>query len=109
VDVELRAQCKVFLPTYDGYSVGPGVDLIFRWRLAPWIHPFLSLFAENLVGEADDYLARGLFGVVFPGDAADIQVFAAAAHGHDKGLLVLHRDTQLGWGVRIGLFKNRRE
>ncbi|HUT77688.1 MAG TPA: hypothetical protein VM285_08380 [Polyangia bacterium] len=109
VDVELRAQCKVFLPTYDSYSVGPGVDLIFRWRLVPWIHPFLSLFAEDMVGDVDNYLARGLLGVVFPGEVADIQIFAAAAHGRDKGLLALHRDTQLGWGIRIGLFKNREE
>jgi hypothetical protein len=116
IDIDFRLQCKAFLPTYGNYSAGPGVDLIFRWRLAPWAHPFLSLFAEYLFGKTktalgervevgDNYLARGLLGVIFPGGVADIQIFAAVARGHDKGLLVSREETRFGWGIRIGLFK----
>jgi hypothetical protein len=115
-DIDLRVQCKAFLPSYDNYAAGPGVDLIFRWRLTSWVQPFLSLFAEYLFGKtktsggarvevADNYLARALLGVLFPGEVADIQIFAALARGHDKGLLVTREETRLGWGIRIGLFK----
>jgi hypothetical protein len=119
VDIEFRVQCKTFLPTYGNYTAGPGLDLIFRWRVVDWVHPFLSLFAEYLFGDTktlagerqeipDNYLARGLLGVMFPGETADIQIFAAVAHGHDKGLLVLRKDTRFGWGIRIGFFKGPR-
>ncbi len=118
-DIDFRAQCKAFLPTFGNYVAGPGVDLIFRWRVVGWVNPFLSLFAEYLFGDAkmvegerreipDNYLARGLLGVIFPGETADIQIFAAVAHGHDKGLLVVNKDTRFGWGIRIGLFKGPR-
>jgi len=116
-DIDFRLQCKAFLPSYDNYSVGPGFDLIFRWLLTSWVHPFLSVFGEYLFGKTeevggervevdDNYLVRGLLGVIFPGDVADIQIFAAVDHGHDKGVLVSRVETRFGWGIRIGLFKN---
>ena len=50
---------------------------------------------------------RGLVGLVFPGEVADVQIFAALAQGHGKGLLSSEEYFRFGWGIRIGLFKRR--
>lgn len=115
LDLDIRVQNKFFLPD-EAYSLGPGADLIFRLRAFSWAHPFLSIFGEYLFGDEDDwlgerrktpdnYIARALLGLVFPGRTADLQVYAAAAVGHDKGLLAFERDVRFGWGIRISLFK----
>lgn len=63
LDLEVRAQLKVFLPNdelgelhgddlYYGplYTYGPGADVILRWRIHPRVHPFCSTFYERLFG-----------------------------------------------------------
>jgi hypothetical protein len=115
VDVDVRVQNKFFLPD-EAYSFGPGADLILRWRALSWAHPFISVFGEYLFGDEkewyggtrkmpDNYLVRGLIGLVFPGRTADLQIYMALAAGHDKGLLAFERDLRLGWGIRISIFK----
>jgi hypothetical protein len=119
LDIEARIQNKFFLSSADHkpYSLGPGGDLVFRLRLPTWAHPFLSLFGEYLFADSlerdgevfevpDNYLVRALLGVVFPGKVADLQIFMATSVGHGKGLLSDQEEFCLGWGIRIGLFKN---
>jgi len=118
IDLEVRVQGKLFLPTYESYSFGPGADLILRWRTMDWIHPFMALFGEYLLGKTvedgagtreipDNYLVRGLVGLIFPGKVADLQIYVALAQGHGKGLLASEEYFRFGWGIRIGLFKRR--
>jgi len=117
VDLEFRLQVKAFLPQSGVrfYSVGPGADVIVRWRLCEWAQPFSATFAEYLVGmEAswegrsgvvpDNYLVRNLTGVAFPNAVAEIQVFTSFAVGHGKGLLVYREEFLWGGGVRIAFF-----
>lgn len=119
LDIEARVQNKFFLSSanHKPYSFGPGGDLIFRLRLPTWAHPFLSIFSEYLFADSlerdgevfevpDNYLVRALLGVVFPGRVADLQIFLATSVGHGKGLLSDQEEFRLGWGIRIGLFKN---
>ena len=79
-DLELRAQTKVFLPEHGYapvvrgqpgrwqfvlspiYEVGPGADLIWRWRVHPRAHPFWSTFVEYLVGREVNALVEHSFG-----------------------------------------------
>lgn len=118
VDIEARIQNKFFLPSSSrlGYSEGPGADLIFRFRALDWLHPFLSLFAEYLFGteadwtgtertSPDNYTARAHLGVAFPGRTADLQLYLATSIGNGKGLLAFEEAWQIGWGIRIGFFK----
>ena len=119
LDIEARIQNKFFLSSADHkpYSLGPGGDLVFRLRLPTWAHPFLSMFSEYLFADSlerdgkvfevpDNYLVRALLGVVFPGKVADLQIFMATSVGHGKGLLSDQEEFCIGWGIRIGLFKN---
>jgi hypothetical protein len=118
VDLELRAQVKAFLPTSKGYaySVGPGADLVLRWRALDLLHPFFSFFVERLfgrdVGEGDarrripdDTIVRGLLGVIVPGEAADLMLFAAGSVGNGKGLLAYGDYKTIGWGIRVAFLK----
>ena len=113
---ELRLQNKFFLPTTSGYTNGPGADLVFRLEPLDRLHPFLAVFGEYLFGRPveregirgrypDNYLVRGLLGIVFVGRTADLQLFAAASVGHGKGLLAFEEELRIGWGIRIGFFK----
>lgn len=110
-----RLQAKLFLPDR-AYRIGPGADLILRWRALDWLHPLLAIFGEYLwartgaefdppVRLADNYLLRGLAGVVFPGVTADLQLVLALSKGHDKGLLAHHDEFRIGWAIRIAMFK----
>ena len=118
VDLELRFQIKAFLPSTPAYaySAGPGADVILRWRAHRLFHPFLSFFAERLYGRyvpqgdsyrqiPDDTMIRGLIGVVIPGEAADLLVFAAASQGNGKGLLAFEEHRTIGWGIRVAFLK----
>jgi len=117
VDLEVRLQLKLFFPSggFQQYIVGPGVDLIARWQLTDWVQPFVSVFGEYLWGNEepyegrtvdipDNYLVRGLLGVVFPGRLGDVQLFTSLAVGHGKGLLVFREEFLWGWGVRLAFF-----
>jgi hypothetical protein len=117
-DLELRAQIKAFLPFTPSYAyaAGPGADVVLRWRALPMLHPFLSLFTERLFGRyvpygdgrrqiPDNTMIRGLLGVVIPGDAADLMLFATASHGNGKGLLAYGEYTTIGWGIRVAFLK----
>jgi len=123
VEVDLRLQNKLFVPVdlgqanghQRGYIIGPGLDLVFRWRLSDWAHPFSSFFGEYLVGNEilfdgrawlvpDNYLLRNLTGVIFPGVNGDVQVYTSLSVGHGKGLLVLREEFLWGGGVRLALF-----
>jgi hypothetical protein len=117
VDLEVRLQFKFFVSSggYKQYIFGPGMDLIARWRLTDWIHPFISLFGEYLLGGVeewegrtvdipDNHLVRGLIGVVFPGRLGDVQLFTSLAVGHGKGLLVFREEFLWGWGIRLAFF-----
>lgn len=123
VDLELRLQNKLFLPTDAGqangdiraYSIGPGFDFIVRWRLNDWLHPFSSSFGEYLMGNQleydgrrwnvpDDYKLRNLTGVIFPGTIGDVQVFTSVEVGHGKGLKVYREELLWGGGIRLALF-----
>lgn len=108
VDLEIRAQFKGFLPSHGGYSytVGPGADVVFLWHLHKKALPFFSSFFEYLwggdrVSYKDNYLARFLLGTVFPGSAADFQLFLSIAMGHGKGLLAFREEFLYGGGFRI--------
>lgn len=118
VDLELRFQVKAFLPSSPdyAYSAGPGADLVLRWRAHRLLHPFLSLFAERLFGRyvgpvdarrqiPDNTMVRGLLGVIIPGEAADLMLFAAASHGNGKGLLAFGEYDTIGWGIRVAFLK----
>ncbi len=118
-DLDLRVQYKAFLPVgrSQAYLVGPGADAILRWRALEKLHPFLSLFGEHVVGRTlswygerrrieDVYMLRALLGVVIVGRAAEMQLFASASTGHDKGVLSCQNETRFGWGIRIDFFKN---
>lgn len=122
LDVELRLQNKLFLPSGAGagdplrlYRVGPGFDAILRWRLTSWVHPFSSTFGEYLSGNPiehegervrvpDNYLLRNLTGVIFPGKLGEVQVFTSVSVGHGKGLQVFKEELLWGGGVRLAPF-----
>jgi hypothetical protein len=118
LDVELRFQVKAFLPTTDryAYSAGPGGDLVVRWRALSLMHPFLSVFAERMIGREvgtgdarrripDDYTVRGLLGLIVPGEAADLMLYAAGSVGNGKGLLAFLSYREIGWGIRVAFLK----
>ncbi|MCC6747927.1 MAG: hypothetical protein IT371_09735 [Deltaproteobacteria bacterium] len=108
---------KFFLPGRSSYSHGPGVELIARWRRFRYLHPFVSFFAEYLVGVRtvpadrrtqygtrgfpDAYLVRSLLGVAVPSRVGDIYLFADGTVGHRKGLAVFTEEATLGGGVRF--------
>lgn len=124
VDLELRAQEKVFLPVDTGrangrrrlYRLALGGDAVVRWRLLPGLHPFTSTFAEWVAGGfapldgggegrvPDAYLLRNLTGVILPGRFGEIQLFTSLSVGHGKGLHVFREELLLGWGVRVTPF-----
>ena len=106
VDVELRLQTKLFLGERS-YTVGPGADLIVRWRLSRWVQPFSSTFAEVLLGAGevpDDVMLRNLTGVILPGRIGDLQVFTSVEIGNGKSLNVYKREARWGGGVRLAFF-----
>jgi hypothetical protein len=118
VDLELRAQIKAFLPSSPAYaySAGPGADLLLRWRARRLLHPFFSFFVERLFGRyvpqgdshrqiPDNTMVRGLLGVIIPGEAADLMLFAAASTGNGKGLLAYGEYKTIGWGIRVAFLK----
>lgn len=115
LDVELRFQNKVWLGTR-AYSVGPGADVIVRWRRWEWLYPFSATFAEYMFGRRtrwddgrdvqvpDDYLIRNLTGVAFPGTVGEIQVFTSLEIGHGKGLNVYREEVRWGGGIRLAFY-----
>jgi hypothetical protein len=118
VDLEARIQVKAFLsPTgSNAYSVGPGCDLVLRWRALDLLHPFFAFFVERLFGRdlgdgaqrvsvPDNLMVRGLLGVIIPGEAADLMLFAAASAGNGKGLLAYREYSAIGWGIRVAFLK----
>ena len=117
VDLEFRAQNKFFVGFGErpAYRFGPGADLIARWRLLKWLHPFTSTFVEYLFGNErgfekmvvripDNYFIRNLTGVIFHSDAADVQLFLSFRVGHGKGLLAFREEFIFGGGVRLAVF-----
>ena len=118
IDIELRAQIKAFITpeAYRAYAAGPGVDLVLRWRALPLLHPFVSFFYERLFGRyivrngahtqvPDNALARGLVGVIIPGEAADLLLYCALSSGNGKGLLAYGEYKDIGWGIRVAFLK----
>ena len=106
-DLIARFQHKVFLLDGGGYKNGPGGDLVVRWRLWRWVHPFTSFFGEYLFAIApfpDAYLFRNLTGIMVPSKAGDIQVFLSADVGHRKGLAVYTEERTIGGGIRFSFF-----
>jgi len=111
-----RLQAKVFLPERSAYSFGPGADLALRWHLLPRLHLFASAFAEFLWGNGgaywecdtcgfpDQYLVRGLAGVVFPSGYGDLWLYGSGDVGHRKGLAAFEEEATLGGGARISFF-----
>jgi hypothetical protein len=107
-----RLQHKFFLPEASGYSHGPGADLVVRWHLWDYIHPFVSVFGEYLFGAhvapygrfPDAYLVRGLLGLIVPSAHGDLYVFMSADVGHRKGLAVYTEEATLGGGIRAAFF-----
>ena len=113
-DVGARAQNKFFLPSYDSYAFGPGGDLFFQWRALPMLYPFISVFGEYVFGKerpedappvSDLFLVRWLAGIVFPGAAADVQIYFSAEYGNEKGILAAETGFRYGWGIRVAPFK----
>jgi hypothetical protein len=112
VDMILRLQHKFFLPGGSAYTHGPGGDLIVRWRLWEYIHPFLSVFGEYLLGTdvepygrfPDAYLVRGLLGIIVPSGYGDLYVYLSGDVGHRKGLAVFTEEATLGFGIRAAFF-----
>jgi hypothetical protein len=115
VDVELRLQNKIFVGEAS-YVVGPGADAIVRWHLSRWLKPFMSTFAEYIVGNdvtyddgrrvrvPDDYMIRNLTGVILPGRLGDVQIFSAIEIGNGKGLNVVKEEVRWGGGIRLAFF-----
>jgi hypothetical protein len=111
VDLIARLQHKFFLPE-SGYTHGPGGDLVARWRLNKWVHPFASFFGEYLFGAKhfgstkfpDNYLVRGMLGVILPSRYGDLYIFMSGDVGHRKGLAVYTEEATLGGGVRVAFY-----
>jgi hypothetical protein len=114
-DLEIRFQNKVWLGTR-AYSVGPGGDVIVRWRARQWMYPFSATFAEYMFGRRtrwddgrdvqvpDNYLIRNLTGLAFPGTVGEIQVFSSLEIGHGKGLNVYREEVRWGGGIRLPFY-----
>jgi hypothetical protein len=107
-DIETRVQYKAFLRGEEAsaYRHAPGADFIVRLRAWPFLHLFSSTFAEFFVASEtrqDAYFFRNLTGVVLPGAAGDISIFAAIDVGHGKGAFIHREATTLGVGARIAL------
>lgn len=112
VDLIARLQHKFFLPGRSGYSHGPGGDLVVRWRLNRWVHPFGSFFGEHLSGTdhfngtkfPDAYLVRGLAGAILPSRFGEMYIYLSADVGHRKGLAVYTEEATLGLGIRVAFY-----
>jgi hypothetical protein len=125
LDIELRAQLKVFVPTPvaaessdANYRLGPGFDAIFRWRLHPLVHPFSSTFFEYISGDEtaarvidapgtyaavkvpDLFLFRTQLGGIVVLRPADLQVFTFLEVGHGEGVLKFREEVRWGFGTR---------
>jgi hypothetical protein len=103
-----RVQNDFFLPDRSSYSFGPGLDLHLRYAGWHRLHPFLSGYAEYLLGSEragikypDAFLVRGLLGVAVPGSLGDAMVFVSGDVGHRKGLAAYTKEATLGFGVRL--------
>ena len=111
VDLIARYQHKIFMPDMF-YTHGPGADLVVRWRLWDYIHPFLSIFGEYLFGAEradvgrvpDNYLVRGLLGIIVPSSYGDLQIFLSADVGHRKGLAVFTEEATIGGGIQAAFW-----
>ena len=117
IEIDLRCQCKLFIP-YDGadaYTHGFSREYIIRWNAFKSINFFSSAFYEYLRGSITSYGAfnirypdnrmyRELFGVIFRGRSADLQLFASRHDGHEKGKLAFLEEKMWGWGIRIDIF-----
>jgi len=119
IDLIARLQHKFFLPKRSAYLQGGGADLILRWRLTHWIHPFISLFGEYVFGAVvhdhelggglpvrvpDHYLFRALVGGILPSKAGDLYLFVSTDVGHRKGLAVFTEEFAFTVGVRAVFF-----
>jgi hypothetical protein len=108
-EVETRVQYKAFVIRDDErapYRHAPGADLIARFKAWPFLHFFSSTFAEFLISKditEDAFFFRNLTGIVLPGRAGDMYIYAATDVGHGKGLLVHRKEASLGGGIRIAL------
>jgi hypothetical protein len=103
-----RAIGLVFLPERSSYAAGVGADLHARFLAGRFVHPFLSLYGEYLVGDdldarvyPDAYRLRGLLGVALPSNLGDILVFGFGDVGHRYGVRILTEEATLGVGVRL--------
>jgi hypothetical protein len=111
VDLIARYQHKIFVVD-PYYSHAPGADLVLRWRLWDYIHPFLSIFGEYLFGAdhavvgrvPDAYLVRGLLGILVPSSWGELQIFLSADLGHRKGLAVFTEEATLGGGLQAAFW-----
>ena len=91
------------------FTNAPGADVELRWRRPAHVQPFASLFAEYLFARrqqaAPAYFLRCLSGVVVRADGPwELSVFAVLDAGDGKGLLIGHRETHVGAGLRFAFF-----
>lgn len=129
VDIELRAQYKVFFAATDrSYKLGPGSDAIVRWRLHDRFHPFGATFFEYVVGDdveyarlgtvplsvdvPDLYTVRTHLGAILPlsygqlprRNFAELQVYTFVEVGHGEGVRKLQEEARWGLGLRGDVF-----
>jgi len=119
LDLEARLQNKFFFfPHLPAYTFGPGADLIIRWRLRPFFHPFSSTFFEYLFGHRaeydpfpgicfrvpDKYYFRNLTGIILSYAGNEVLLFNSLRVGHGLGLLGFREEFTWGGGIRFILF-----
>jgi hypothetical protein len=101
---------------YMTYTVGPGGDLIVRWRLHELVHPFVSTFFEYVFGETialpgpdrtlvpiqvpDLYLVRTQLGGILITAIGDLQLYSFLEVGHGEGVRKFYEEVRWGVGTR---------
>jgi hypothetical protein len=107
--VAARAVAFVFLPGRSSYAGGPALDIHVRWRTRR-VHPFVSMYAEQLFGAElvgrrfpDAYLVRMLAGIALPSTLGDVMVYVSADAGNRKGIVGNTEEATLGTGIRLAL------